>query len=280
MKKILFLSFAALSLAACESKDGDDDRYTTDPVEPYVISFESLTDFNGNALSFTDGTVWGKPYAKDATYDFGEGWSNDDRYVPYKMFHGLLFSDTAGVADFGSYYDNGAQWGYGEFDVWNGFAVSKNCDNTAEISDLSNQFSVWASGGANGTETFAVVYSPDLNWIDPMGNGTPYMIPTIEFRTECEVLSFWVANSTYAYPYKSTFADNATLKLTVTAYLGDEQVGTQEVELIGVSEKIEEWTEVECSFGGKVDKLTFIVKCPEDDYFPTYFCLDEITVAF
>lgn len=280
MKKFLFILIAVSSMTACQNDD--DDRYTTDPVEPYVISFESLKDFNGNEPVFTeDGIIWGKSYAEEALYDWGEDWDDDERYSPYKMYHGLLFSDDAGCAKFGSYYDNGEQWGYGiEFDVWNGFAVSRNYNKTADRSDLSNQFSVWATGGANGTDTFAVVYSPDLNWFDPVGAGTPYQIPTIEFQKECEVQSFWVANSTYTYPYKSYASESPVLTLTVTAYLAGKEVGSQNVELIGATEKISDWTKIECSFGSKVDKLVFIVNCEDDDLFPKYFCLDEITVVY
>ena len=197
-----------------------------------------------------------------------------------RLHFGLLFADAEGIARFGSYYDNGEQWGYGmEFDVWNGFAVSRNYDNTAASADMANQFSVWAAHGAEGTDTFLVGYSPDLNWFDPVGDGTPYMIPTIEFSQQCEVQSFWVANSTYTYPYKSYTAENPTLVMTVTAYLEGEEVGSQDVELIGVSERLSDWTKVECRFG-TVDKLVFTVRSAEDDYFPTYFCLDEITVVY
>ena len=283
MKRLFYLSLALLSLTACGSND-DDDRFTTDPVEPYVISFESqVCDFNGQAAvpghasvdgyvgtNEYDGIFWGKPYAVDAKINiYGDVMSD------YKMYHGLLFSEN--FARFGSYYDDGMQWGAGvPMDTWNGFVLSQICNREADSVDYANQFSAWASGGANGTKTFAVGYCPDTNYIDV--NATPYMVPTIEFDDECEVQSLCIANSTVNYPYVPA-GDNVSQTLLITAYNGKAQVGEMRVELAGESGKINDWTKVECEFGGKVDKLVFSM-LSDDELYPGYFCLDEITVVF
>ena len=144
MKKLFYLSLALLSLTACESNE-----FTKDPVEPYVISFESqVCDFNGQSVApglasvdgyigthEYDGIFWGKPYATDAKINiYGDVMSD------YKMYHGLLFSEN--FAHFGSYYDDGMQWGTGvPMDTWNGFVLSQICDRSATSVDYANQFS-------------------------------------------------------------------------------------------------------------------------------------------
>ena len=279
MKKLLFLSAAVLSLTACLNDNDGDNGPIIDPVEPYVISFESLKDFNGKEVApgkaevagFVgtieyDGVLWGQGYAENAKI-------ND---ADYKMYHGLLFFDVSEVAGFGSYYDDGMQWGTGmPIDTWNGFVVSQICDKSAEATDYNNQFSAWAASGANGTASFAVGYYPDTRYIDV--TATPYMIPTIEFKMPCGVESFWVANSTVAYPYVSSVKD-ARLTLIVTAYLEGEEVGSQEIEMAGAAGKLSDWTLVECDFDSRADKLVFSMQS-NDEYYPTYFCIDEISIA-
>ena len=269
-------------LAACETVT-DDDPFATCPDgkgEHVVISFESLTDCNGQAVvpghatatgfidNEYDGVFWGKPYAKESKINvFG------DQMADYMMYHGLLFSES--IAGFGSYYDDGMQWG-SPYDTWDGFVVSQICDKSASAVDYANQFSAWATGGANGTRTFAVGYCPDTNYIDTAA--TPYMIPTVEFSRECHVKSLWVANSTVAYPYVST-AENPSLTLCISAWHGTEQVGEKRVEMAGESGKTDDWTKVECGFEGLVDRLTFSMQS-DDELYPTYFCLDEIEIEY
>ena len=281
MKRLFALLPAVLMLAGCETGT-DDNNPTTCPGngEPAVISFESFTDCNGEpavlghatATGFIDneydGVFWGKPYAADARINvFG------DTMTDYKMYHGLLFSES--IARFGSYYDDGMQWG-SPYDTWDGFVVSQICDKSASAVDYANQFSAWAAGGANGTATFAVGYYPDVNFIDT--TETPYMIPTIEFTAECDVRSLWVANSTVAYPYVSAVGDGS-LTLVISAWHGTEQVGEKRVELAGKSGKLDDWTKVEFAFGSKVDKLVFSMSS-DDELYPTYFCIDEIEVEY
>ena len=277
MKRFPIFIIAALLAAACN--DNSDAPQTP---RTHLISFESISDFNGNpavpghatATGFIDneydGVFWGKPYAVDAKINvYG------DVMADYKMYHGLLFSD--GIARFGSYYDDGMQWGTGvPYDTWDGFVVSQICDTSAEEVNYSNQFSVWASGGANGTKNFAVGYYPDVNYIDTAA--TPYMIPTIEFATECEVRSLWVANSTVAYPYTPA-AGKESLTLLITACLGGVKVGEQQIAMGGRDGKLSDWTKVECAFGSKVDKLVFTMSA-DDELCPTYFCIDELTVVY
>ena len=281
MKRLFALLPAVLMLSGCETEA--DDRFTTCPgnkAEHAVISFESLTDFNGEpavpghatATGFIDneydGVFWGKPYAADAKINVF-----DDTMADYKMYHGLLFSES--IARFGSYYDDGMQWG-SPYDTWDGFVVSQICDKSAAKVDYANQFSAWAAGGANGTQSFAVGYYPDTNYIDT--TATPYMIPTIEFTRECEVRSLWVANSTVAYPYVSE-AKEGSLTLVISAWNGTEPVGEKIVELAGASGKIDDWTKVEFAFEGKVDKLVFSMSSSNELY-PTYFCIDEIEIYY
>ena len=278
MKKLFVLSVALLSLTACDTLE-EFEASTTD-----VISFESrLYDFNGNTAmpghtavngfigtNEYDGIFWGKPYAADAKINV-----YDDVMSDYKMFHGLLFHE--GIAHFGSYYDDGMQWGTGvPIDTWNGFVVSQICDRGATSVDYANQFSAWAAAGANGTKTFVVGYCPDTDYIDTAA--TPYMVPTIEFSTTCDVKSLWVANSTVSYPYVPN-GDDPSLTLLISAYNGKTQVGEKQVEMAGKWGKLSDWTKVECAFGGKVDKLVFTM-LSGDELYPTYFCLDEITVVF
>lgn len=281
MKKMLLFATSLLALTACEKSEPAGG-------EPRTLSFESLVDFTGVPVTLGhavvqgyvnyeyDDVFWGKDYATDAVYDFGGGVT-----AAYKLYHGLLFADRDRTASFGSCYDNGQQWG-GTYDTWSGFVVSGNCDRTAASVDYANQFSAWAGSGANGTSSFAVgccsTYSAETD-------GLEYAIPTVEFSSPCVVESFWVANSTVAYPYRSQTFDDAYLRLTVIGSRGGRELYRRTVTLADASGKISDWTRVVMSgtradaspYSARVDRLTFMVES-NDEMYPTYFCLDEITV--
>lgn len=276
----MILPLALFALTACEKDEGKD----PDVPETHIISFESLKDFTGATAQLEkvvvtglysggehDNVFWGKRYAAESKFDFGNGYTADS-----KIYSGWLFSDADGLARFSSYYDSGEQWGWGEMDTWYGFVVSQNHLQNPDFTDYP-QFSVWAGSGANGTSTFAVAY----RYVPFEGDTTvmsSYATPTIEFAKPCTVKSFWVANSPLVYTYT---AGTSVLTLTVTAYLDGVETGSRSITLLDEEKgiRIGDWTKVECGFDGKADRLVFMAD-GNSDFMPTYFCLDEIEIEY
>ena len=153
MKKIFATSLLLLSAAAFVACSNDDDDTPGPSVKYDVISFEPSTgmvDPSGETIAL--GNVTMSLYMNGAYVD--HTYSNVFCGKPYAQGHNfddMLFSTADGMASFLSYYS-------GDYDAWGGIALAACPDKGSDAASLTQQFSVWADGGANGTSTYAVCY--------------------------------------------------------------------------------------------------------------------------
>ena len=287
MKKILFAPafalVAALAFVGCSKDDGEDNPGPQPGPSYQVISFESdenIQDYLGNPVElghidvYSAGTVaysrdhvfWAKPYATE-----------EDDYEQ-KYWQGLYFQTLDGKAMFGGYYDDGTLWDFSMSgkvtDTWGGFVLSQHANRTAASSDWSDQFDVWAEGGANGSSTFAVGYDSNTageGYMEPK----EYNAPQIEFAEPVKPVRVYLANSTYTYAY---FTGEATdsYAVEITGWLNGTEGKTVTCQLVDGVTRVSDWTLVDLSSIGEVDKLTFKAVIAAGSYTPCYFCLDDL----
>lgn len=176
---------------------------------------------------------------------------------------------------------------------WCGVAYSKNCDMT--VAGVSNQYSVYCKdpstslGGRNGSEKFAISYCGETI----MGPDYTSAL-TFPAATEKIVDHFYVNNSTYAVlsmlngdGFAKKFADGDWFKLTVTG-LNKEggQTGAIDFYLAdyrnGKSVIVQQWTKVDLTTLGAVNKLTFTLSSSDAGAYgmntPAYFCMDDVAI--
>lgn len=277
---VMAVSAAAVAFVSCSDNKGGD------PTPKYeVISFEEsekMVDFQGQPVAlttvdvYTNGSVaysceqvfWPKSYATEV-----------DEY-DQKYWQGPYFQTQSGSALFGGYYDDGTLWDYSETgavtDVWGGFVLSQRTNTTATTANQSNQFDVWASGGARGTKTFAVGFDSNTageGYMQPK----EYNAPQIDFATAVKPVRLYLANSAYTYAY---FTGQATdsYAVQITGWLNGAEVKSVTCTLVDGATRVEDWVEVDLSEMGSVDKLTFKSLITPKTYTPCYFCMDELTI--
>lgn len=160
---------------------------------------------------------------------------------------------------------------------WSGFACSNWKDKTnAQITE--NQYSVYADGGANGSEKFAV------------SNG----ISNFKFAEGVTktIQNVMVNNTTCAYfsikngdLFAKKFEAGDWFKLTFTGFDAQEnKTGTTEFYLAdfrnGKTYICTDWTKVELSSLGKVNKVEISLSSSDNSDFgmntPAYVCLDNL----
>ena len=139
---------AALAFVGC-----DDDN---DGPQIQTIGFEQ-------AALGTDGFIWGKDQATE---------QDDTDYsgspIKSNIYYGPVYTEKE--AKVYTYYSD-----YGHtYETWNGFVISNHTDKKTE--GYTNDKSVYADGGANGSAQFAAAYY--AAWT-PENRG----VPTIEFAT-------------------------------------------------------------------------------------------------
>lgn len=252
MKRMLLMAAAVLAFAACSDDDGPDG--------PQLVT-ETVT-FEDAELD-TQGLLTGKKFASDIS-------------AGYKEFDGVFY--PVGTASFLCYYSN--QFGS---DYSSGFTVSNNTN--MQTPGSVNQYSVYAKGGAKDSKKFALGYYDSYN----AGAGKAGAIPTVTFSKKVNPLNVWINNNTYAFlwwvkgegGYGTTgipkkvdavlsmkgYADGS-LKKEVTFKLVDEEKGLV----------VKEWTNVDLTPLGWVDKIEFHYTC-ENEMAPAYFCIDNLAVA-
>ncbi len=289
MKKFLFASVFALVAAGafvgCSKDDGEGNPDPQPEPSYQVISFEAdenIQDYLGAPVvlghidAYTSGTVvysrdhvfWAKPYATE-TDDYEQ-----------KYWQGLYFQALDGKAMFGGYYDDGTLWDFSMSgkvtDTWGGFVLSQHANRTATSSDWSDQFDVWAEGGANGSSTFAVGYDSNTageGYMEPK----EYNSPQIEFTTAVKPVRVYLANSTYTYTYFTGDAADS-YAVEITGWLNGTEGKTVTCQLVDGATRVSDWTPVDLSSLGEVDKLTFKSVIAAGTYTPCYFCLDDLTL--
>lgn len=179
----------------------DDIAFASEEGKDQVVSFETseqMTDFLGEKIVVGDVTVAGGWAAGTYPRVF---WADPVLYADYltdrsgaKVFNEVLFSTADANIWFGSHYSDNANWGE-RSDSWGGFVVAGNYARTATTVDFKNQFTVWATNGANGTDNCLIGY------YDSFSGG--YAQPTIELVAPLKARSLFLANSAVTYCYLS-----------------------------------------------------------------------------
>lgn len=220
---------------------------------PAVVDFEDVA-LLPESGGYSD-ILWGRELAGDN----GEG----------KSYHGILYS--AAGASFGSLY--GLDGGY---EYWGGFAFSSNyC--LEDVADYSEQFSAAASDSG----TFAVGYAFGP-WSGEYGD------PTIVFENPVTLVSVDVANDNKTYSYcrampKLDGGEDIWIRLTATGYRDGEAVQAVNIPLAEGADVVSDWTKVDLSLLGEVDKVVFTMSSNDANEYgmlaPAYFCIDNLVIA-
>ncbi len=180
---------------------------------------------------------------------------------------GIRFSNNYTVSSYGAY--------------WEGFSYSRLTDRTTP--GLINQYSVYASGGADQSQTFALAYDS-------------YDSPTnFQFISDqsYKVKSVMVNNSTYAAlsvkegdSNAKQFEEGDWFKVIFTGYNVAGEVGkTVEFYLAdyrdGKTYICNAWTKVDLQSLGSVNKVTITFDSSDKGEYgvntPKYVCLDNLT---
>lgn len=198
------------------------------------------------------------------------------------------------VKDGNAYSENGLGFSYfyseSEYEgftyvFWNGFTVSNNTDKTTP--GAANQYSVYSTGGADGSTQFAVCFEDGASEMS-FAEGQVY-----------EIEHAYIANSTYVYlavregkdGYKNEtqFSDGDWFLLTITGYdAAGTKTGEKEVFLAdysdGKSFVMSDWTKEDLASLGKVNKVVFALSSSDNNDWgmntPAYFCIDNITYRY
>lgn len=250
INRVLLSAAAVLAFAGCSDDDPEGPQIVT-----CTVTFEDASLDAGGILT-------GKGQAVDVTADGGS----------YKAFNGTVYTSCG--ADFGCYYSN--EWGS---DYCAGFTVSNNTD--MQTAGFTNQYSVYAAGGANGSSKFALAYYD--SWSASAGNDGA--IPTVTFGEKVNPTSVWVNNNTYAYLWWTTGKPDSSAApamtdatLTAKGYADGSLVREVTFKLVDAAAKtvVGQWTSFDLTALGWVDKIEFHYAC--DDYMaPAYFCLDDLS---
>ena len=177
----------------------DDIAFASEQGKEQVVSFEAseqMTDFLGEKIVVGDVAIVGGWAAGTYPHVY---WADPTLYADYltdksgaKVFDEVLFSTADANVWFGSYYSDNANWG-ARSDSWGGFVVAGNYTRAATAVDYKNQFTVWGTKGANGTENCLIGY------YDSFSGG--YAQPTIELASPLKARYLYMANSSVTYCY-------------------------------------------------------------------------------
>ena len=282
MKKILFLTAAALTLASCADKN---DYYfyelpasASDCPANHIetVSFESdemLKGIDGQLVLLGDADVAGS-FAGGVypnVYWFESLADAADMLDENGAYDGPLFSTANENVWFGHAYSTG-QYG----DSWGGFVVSADYGKTMPETGYP-QFTVWADRGACSTSTCLVGFLSTY--------AGEYGTPTIELakqpRTVCHC---YLANTLLAHEYapaaESPVATTYYYRVVIKGSLNGAETGSVVCTLAQGGLRAEDWVRVDLSSLGKVDKLTFTPESNDTGEWginaPGYFALDEL----
>ena len=175
------------------------------------------------------------------------------------------------MASFLSYYS-------GDYDAWGGIALAACPDKGSDAASLTQQFSVWANGGANGTSTYAVCYdsnTPTESWPEYM---TASGYPTITFSQPRTVDPVYSSNSTEVYKWFGG-AETDLFKVKITGMKDGVEVGSTTETLVTPDSKLSGWRKVSIASFGQIDKLVFKVEGINISTDPSFFCIDEIALV-
>ncbi len=198
-----------------------------------------------------------------------EGWLVNDTYEE----KGLTFAHNYTVNPGGS-------------DYWNGFAISNKTDKTTP--GIDNQYSVYASSGADGSSQFAICYDYGSSAMS-FAEGKAYEIEYAYFNNStCAYLAIKDGNDGFG-AVKGPFEAGDWFRLTATGYdAAGGKTAEKEIYLAdyrnGKAFVMSEWTKVDLRLLGKVNKVVFTLWSTDTGEYggfeymntPGYCCIDNI----
>jgi len=160
---------------------------------------------------------------------------------------------------------------------WSGFACSAKKNRS--VGGYENQYSVSAGGGAVSSKQYAIAY------------GTATLLCDSNLYGNFSIKSAMLTNSTYTYldmkegsGYSKKFVAGDWFKVSITGYLNETKTTIVDYYLAdfrdGKSVLLNDWTKVDLSALGKVDKVTFTFDSSDKGAWgmntPAYACIDNI----
>jgi len=217
---------------------------------------------------------------EDVSLDSTGYWNGSDLSGTFSSYEkwGMTINEYAGSFVSGALtcYTIFDDYGYGSTS-WTGIA----CSNHTNMDSVgyTNQYSVYASSGANGSSQFGLVYSDGAS---------------CRFKESVTVKSLMINNSTYAYwalkdgndgaGFVRQFAAGDYFYVTITGY-DSTGIETGHVDAYladfrdGQTYICDAWTEVSLTQLGQVEELTFnFVSTDVGDCIntPAYACIDNL----
>lgn len=192
-------------------------------------------------------------------------WGSDSLYLGYYQSEGLSFENR---------YSYSFDYSYG---YWNGFAVSgqHNMDSVG----ISNQYSVYAPSGANGSNQFGLVYISNA--------------AVCVFDRLADVKSLMINNSTYVYQAvkngrdgyhnNTQFQTGDYMLATIVGYDVHDQI-TSSIDVVladfrgDLQYVCDTWKPVNLESLGSVKKLVFKYFSTKSNA-PSYYCIDDVTFS-
>ena len=228
---------------------------------PVMAQQTTVSTMEDTGVTFNDQSYWNGEMT--GTPEEG-GWGEDIYHCSWTS--GLLTGHVDyNFMDMGSY----------SYDWWGGIALSQRTGT--EMENLDDQYNNIVGTGANGSQTFAVIYG-DLFTIDVNVDGGAL------------INSMYVANSAYTMQtvlvgdgYSAKFQnDGDHIYLNIEATKADGTTMTQVVKLAEFTTELsylEGWTKIDLSgFGNDVTMLTFTFDA-HNSGIPLYACIDNIEVV-
>jgi hypothetical protein len=192
---------------------------------------------------------------------------------------GFNFSHTGG----GTEYDGVTYYS------WAGFCPSK-CSDTTDYSSTTfvsnHEWNSITGAGVTGSEYMVGFWSSSETAATPNEAGTYITYGTNGTFKPSEV---YVTNNTYAYytmlngnSFSTQFTDDSWFILTIHGSLNNVETGSVNVALANGTDILKNWTRVNLSPLGTVDRIYFTMTSSDTGQWgmntPGYFCLDRLSI--
>lgn len=244
MKKLLLLLAVAALTWSC-----DKDNENAPEVHYAVFDFE-------DAQVLAGPTAEGENLSSDnnSMEPYGPGLEGYDTGFP----NYTSYTDATTGLTIGLNADEGTEpWNTNKPEFYAG-GIAPSRWHDMETEGLANQCSVYSTGGHDESATFGIVSAS--------GYPKPAAMSFAE-GIERTIESLWVMNSTWVALYG---AEEFYVRIAGFDAAG-QPTGSEQFELTGLTQ----WTKIYLSKLGKVNRIEFIISCP-DPMAPAYLCIDDI----
>lgn len=269
-KVALMCASLVLFAVACDDDDDDDDA-TTDTEA--VDDDDAAVDSEDTEDETTEATV--TITFEDATLG-DEGYLTDQAYTE----SGYVFSNNYSSYEYDGY----------TYTSWDGYAISSLTDK--KTVGYTNQYSVYADGGCDGSSKFAIAYYSEYSGVttyikrEDGATFTPY--------------SAYLCLTTYTYwsivsgdDYATAFASGDYFNVIVTGYDADgSATGSVTIPVADYTgselELYDEWTECSLSDLGEVSSIAITMESTDtitydgETYYmntPSYIAIDNLVLS-